>query len=135
MERNSSLSAPAETAQDSAPVWNRSRKVSRFGNRFMHEPAPIYSRRLLFVHEKCGDFAGAEANIQLAGAELRARGYATSLLYEQKTGRNEQQWQQLFQPCLSLPLRGKCGAVQDAIRSFAPDLIYLHKLADIEVLE
>src|SRR5262249_4304154 len=57
------------------------------------------------------------------------------LIYEQGTGRNEQNWRQMFQPCFQVRSKGKLDAVKNVVRQFRPDLIYLHKLADLEVLE
>ena len=135
MEPNLSLNAQAGPGQDRVPVLKSGRRSGRPGNRSSNESGQLYAGRLLFVHENCGDFAGAETNIYLAATELRSRGYAVGLLFEQGTGRNQKQWRDLFEPCIQLPGSGKTDKALREIGQFSPGLIYLHKFADLEVLE
>ena len=134
MEPNRTLNAHAGAGHDRAPVLEPGQRAEPPGDRTGNQSGRPDRGRWLFVHENCGDFGGAETNIFLAATELRSRGYSLGLLYEQGTGRNQAQWRQLFSPCH--PLRG--GSPQEALshlRQFRPEMIYLHKLADLEVLE
>src|SRR5579864_5571629 len=91
--------------------------------------------KLLFVHQKLGEFGGAEANIRLSAAELRSRGYKLGLLYREGTGRNESQWREIFTDCFALPGSDEAGFVRSVVQRFAPSLIYLHHVSDLEVLQ
>jgi len=80
--------------------------------------------KLLFVHERIGAWAGAEANLfEVAGA-LRDRGHELALLHGAPTGRGEEQWRALF------PVRYAADegseAAQAALRGFQPDVVFLH---------
>ena len=93
------------------------------------------SRRLLFVHDRCGEFGGAELNIRMTAEELRRRGHAVGLVYTQGTGRNEASWSQVFEQSFRLDRSDPQGGVRHALHRFEPDLIYLHHLRDLEVFE
>src|ERR1043166_844006 len=84
--------------------------------------------RLLFVHERFGNFAGAEVNAWLTAAELKQRGHAIGLVHGSPTGKSEAAWRDVFGDRFPL------DAVRDAVSAFDPDAIYLHKLADLDVL-
>jgi glycosyltransferase involved in cell wall biosynthesis len=78
---------------------------------------------LLFVHERLGSFGGAEANLFATAAELRRRGHRLGLLTQQRTGRNEGRWEELFGDNIWLE-----ATPIDAInRSFGSELAYVHK--------
>jgi glycosyltransferase involved in cell wall biosynthesis len=90
--------------------------------------------KILFVHERLGAFGGAEANIFLAATELESRGHTLGFLHGPGTGKNESAWEKLF------PSRFSFGAAPTesttaAIRQFNPDIIYAHKISEIDVLE
>ena len=89
--------------------------------------------KLLFVHERFGAFAGAEVNALLTAAELKKRGHAVALIHGEPTGKGESAWRETFSPCF--PLAGQAAAVTDAIEQFQPDAIYVHKMADLDVIE
>jgi glycosyltransferase involved in cell wall biosynthesis len=91
--------------------------------------------RLLFVHEKFGAFGGAEANVLLTAAELARRGHAVGILHGANTGRDERAWGETFRDRFPLAAATARAAVENAIRHFRPDAIFLHKLGDLEVLE
>lgn len=91
--------------------------------------------KLLFVHQHLGAFGGAEANIQIAAKELRARGHTVSLLYSRPTGRSEEEWRRTFHECFCLPTQGNVEMVEAVLERFEPDLVYLHNLSDLEVVE
>src|SRR5690242_11760632 len=91
--------------------------------------------KLLFVHQHLGEFGGAEANIQLAAKELQKRGHMTALLYSRSTGRNEKEWHRTFYHSFCLPSQGNVEMVEAVLERFEPDLVYLHNLSDLKVVE
>jgi glycosyltransferase involved in cell wall biosynthesis len=135
MEPNGSVSAHARVGQSEAPSLKAESRAGRVGGEPRVGSNEFVPWRLLFVHAYCGEFGGAEASVHLAAAGLLNRGHRVGLVYERGTGRNEQDWRQMFQPCFEVPGKDKLDAVNDVVRQFRPDLIYLHKLADLEVLE
>ncbi|HEX4342765.1 MAG TPA: glycosyltransferase family 4 protein [Verrucomicrobiae bacterium] len=90
--------------------------------------------RILFVHERFGAFGGAEVNALLTAAGLKRRGHEISILHGEPTSKAEAEWRETFSPCF--PLRGQSpqASVQAAIAAFQPDVIYVHKIADLEIL-
>ncbi len=90
---------------------------------------------LLYVHERFGALAGAEANAQITAAELGRRGHALGILHGPGTGKNEAAWQATF------PFRAPLGpgdnavVVRRALAEFRPDAVYVHKLADLSVIQ
>ncbi|MGH7967928.1 MAG: glycosyltransferase family 4 protein, partial [Limisphaerales bacterium] len=91
--------------------------------------------KLLFVHQTLGQFGGAEINIHLAAEELGRRGCAIDLLYREKTGRGEPAWAGVFGSCLRLPNARRAEFIRGIVREGKHELIYLHNLADLEVIE
>ena len=91
--------------------------------------------RLLFVHQKLGEFGGAEANIRLSAKELCDRGYQLGLLHLESTGRNEEHWRKLFPQCFSPPQTGGSDFVHSLLKKFSPQVIYLHNVPNLEILE
>lgn len=90
---------------------------------------------LLFVHERFGALAGAEANIRQTAAELKRRGHTVGLLHGPATGKAEAEWRLAFAARFALPANDGQFTVQAACQHFKPDLIYVHKLANLPVLE
>src|SRR5437016_12554390 len=90
--------------------------------------------KLLFVHERFGALAGAEANILATARELRQRGHTVGVLHGPGTGKGEQLWRETFTHAFPLPPTDKAIGVLDVIDQFQPDLAYIHKMADLEVL-
>lgn len=91
--------------------------------------------KLLFVHEKSGAFAGAESNILAAATELKNRGHVVGLLHGTVTGKGQAEWHETFQNRFSLEANGGAAIVPRVLDMFGPDAIYLHKMADLKVLE
>lgn len=91
--------------------------------------------RILYVHERFGDWGGAEASVQITAAEMVARGHAVGILHETVTGKNETAWNQVF-PC-RFPLTPGHGAecTSQALKAFQPDLVYVNKMANVDVIE
>ena len=91
--------------------------------------------KLLFVHQMLGEFGGAEANIRLSATELSNRGHQVGLLYLQSTGHNEAQWRELFPHNFQAPPNNKSAFVKAVLQQFKPEVIYLHNLSELEILE
>lgn len=91
--------------------------------------------RLLFVHERFGALGGAEANVFLTASELKRRGHALAILHGASTGRDEGPWREIFAERFALPPQGALPAVRAALGDFRPDLVFMHKMADLGVVE
>jgi len=105
------------------------------GLKLIDENGPDPYMKLLFVHQHFGAWGGAETNIQTTARELKRRGHALSLLYAEPTGRNEEAWHDLFPQTFVLPAKERVAAVARVLEKLRPDLIYLHSIADLNVLE
>ena len=90
--------------------------------------------RLLFVHERFGALGGAEANVLLTAAELKRRGHAVGLLHGSNTGRDEAGWSDTFTDRYPLASARHAAVVRLALADFRPDVIFLHKLGELDVL-
>ena len=91
--------------------------------------------RLLFVHERFGAMAGAEVNAFLTATELKTRGHTLGIIHGEGTGKNEAGWHESFSSCFPLANQAGSDAVRRAIEQFRPDVIYVHKMADLDVIE
>lgn len=91
--------------------------------------------KLLFVHNRFGAMAGAETNAHITATELKLRGHTIGIIHGPPTGRTEAAWQQTFSHRFSLSRQGNAMRVKAALEIFQPDLIYVHKMADLEVIE
>jgi len=90
--------------------------------------------KLLYVHERFGALAGAEANAHITATELGLRGHTMGILHGPRTGKNEAGWETTFPHRYELPADGGAAAVAAALREFSPDAIYVHKMADLKVI-
>lgn len=88
---------------------------------------------VLFVHEKFGAFAGAESNVLATAAGLKQRGHAVGILYGAPTSKGEAAWSETFRS--RFPLRENGDGVPEALDSFEPHMVYVHKLADLGALK
>jgi Glycosyltransferase Family 4 len=91
--------------------------------------------KLLFVHQSLGALGGAEANIQITANELRGRGHTVALLHGPGTGRDEQAFRETFSETFCLSGADKIETATAVVDEFGPDVIYLHNLADLGVIE
>src|SRR5262245_7643182 len=91
--------------------------------------------KLLFVHQNLGALGGAEASIHLTARELQRRGHESALLHGTVTGQNEDEWRKTFPFTFELPRKNKANAVTSILAEFRPDAVYVHNMADLEVLE
>jgi glycosyltransferase involved in cell wall biosynthesis len=91
--------------------------------------------KLLFVHERFGALAGAEANVLVTAAELKRRGHRVGIAHGRGTGRGESVWNEVFPNRFALPDSQSSEATHEALRAFEPDAVYVHKIADLRVIE
>jgi glycosyltransferase involved in cell wall biosynthesis len=91
--------------------------------------------KLLFVNDNLGEFGGAEAYVELVGRELRKRGHAISLLYQQNTGRNDDAWLRFLEHCFCLPAAPNSEWIEAVLDRVQPDLIFLHNFSHLTALE
>jgi hypothetical protein len=52
--------------------------------------------KILYVHERFGALAGAEANVSIVASALAKRGLSVAILHGQGTGKNEDAWRSIF---------------------------------------
>jgi glycosyltransferase involved in cell wall biosynthesis len=90
--------------------------------------------KILFVHERFGAFGGAEANVLVTGRELKRRGHEVALLHGAPTGQAEALWTETFSICHPID-KDAVGATQEALWQFEPDVVFVHKLPNLPVLE
>ncbi len=90
--------------------------------------------RVLFVHERYGAMAGAEANLFLTAEAFKKRGHTVGIVHGKPTGKAEKRWSATFAE--KFDLNGNAAAsTQNALSKFNPDIVYVHKMADLEVIE
>ncbi|MBB5032207.1 glycosyltransferase family 4 protein [Prosthecobacter vanneervenii] len=90
--------------------------------------------KILYVHERFGALAGAEANAFITAQELGARGHYIGILHGPGTGKNEDGWKQAFRE--RYPITEDAAAqTYAALQSFRPDAVYVHKMANLEVIQ
>jgi glycosyltransferase involved in cell wall biosynthesis len=90
--------------------------------------------RILYVHERFGSLAGAEANAYITAEQLGLRGHRIGILHGAGTGKNEDGWRRVFTQ--QFALEGDTAlCTQEAIARFKPDVVYVHKMADLTVIE
>ena len=58
--------------------------------------------KLLYVHERFGALAGAEANAFITAQEIGKRGHEIGILHGPGTGKNEEGWNAVFSSRFSL---------------------------------
>lgn len=88
--------------------------------------------RILFVHDRCGEQGGAEANVRLSAEGLARRGIDVALLHGDETGVGVERFRAAFAARFSWS-NGIDVAVRDAL-AWRPDVVYAHKVAALEVL-
>ena len=93
--------------------------------------------KILFVHESFGAFGGAETNVLATATELKERGHTVGILHGPHTGKGEAAWLNTFQHRFPFGREnGSATGLAVTVRErFQPDVIYVHKLSDLEVLE
>jgi glycosyltransferase involved in cell wall biosynthesis len=91
--------------------------------------------RILYVHERFGALAGAEANAFITASELGRRGHVLGLLHGPSTGKNEAGWEATFPHRFPVESTDTAAAAARALTEFRPDVVYVHKMADLAVIE
>ncbi len=91
--------------------------------------------RTLFVHERIGSFGGAEANVWLTANEMKRRGQMVGLLHGPHSGRGDDAWRETFSSCYGWGQQAERSRVLEAIDDFQPDIAYVHKTTDLELLQ
>jgi len=91
--------------------------------------------KLLYVHERFGALAGAEANAHITATELGKRGHTLGILHGPATGKNEPAWNTTFPHRYALPPQCTAAATRTALEHFQPDVVYVHKMADLAVID
>ena len=91
--------------------------------------------KILYVHERFGALAGAEANAFLTAQELGALGHDIGILHGPSTGKNEQGWEAVFGSRFALESGDSAKVTRQALADFKPDAVYVHKMADLNVIE
>lgn len=90
--------------------------------------------RILYVHERFGNLAGAEANALITATELGRRGHKMGVLHGPSTGKGETAWNETF-PWRKALGENSADDTRRAILGFQPDAVYVHKMADLGVIE
>ena len=90
--------------------------------------------RILYVHERFGALAGAEANAHITASELGKLGHSIGILHGPSTGRNESGWQATFPHRFALAEGQPEEVTSRALSDFRPDVVYVHKMADLRVI-
>jgi len=91
--------------------------------------------RILYVHERFGALARAEANAFITASELGRRGHVLGLLHGPSTGKNEAGWEATFPHRFPVESTDTAAAAARALTEFRPDVVYVHKMADLAVIE
>lgn len=91
--------------------------------------------KLLYVHERFGALAGAEANAHITATELGRRGHTLGILHGPSTEKSIPAWEATFPHRFPLASRDNARLTEAALRAFQPDVVYVHKMADLEVIE
>ena len=91
--------------------------------------------KLLYVHERFGALAGAEANAHITATELGKRGHDIGILHGPPTGKNETAWHDTFPFRAALGVGDNSAIVKKTLADFSPDAIYVHKMADLSVIQ
>ena len=90
--------------------------------------------KLLYVHERFGALAGAEANAHITATELGRRGHHLGIIHGPASDRNLPAWEATFPARFPLGSADNGAVVRAALRAFAPDAVYVHKMADLTVI-
>ena len=91
--------------------------------------------KVLYVHERFGALAGAEANVYITATELKRRGHEIGILHGETTNKGESDWRETFQQRFALYAKDNRTKVRTALATFQPDVVYVHKMAQLDVIE
>jgi len=96
--------------------------------------------KILFVHDTFGALAGAEQNIIVSGQALQERGNELSFLYSHNTHKDEDKFLSVFKNNFQIDFltqypSDKIYKITQFINIINPDIIYVHKIKDLSILE
>ena len=91
--------------------------------------------KLLYVHERFGALAGAEANAHITATELGRLGHTVGILHGPSTGKNETAWHTTFPARFALGGGDNSAVVRQALAEFQPEAVYVHKMAALSVIQ
>lgn len=91
--------------------------------------------KILYVHERFGALAGAEANAHITATELGLMGHELGILHGPGTGKNEAAWVATFPNRFALQGKSSAEVVKTALQTFQPEVVYVHKMADLAVIQ
>src|SRR5262249_13710211 len=74
------------------------------------------------------------ANVLLTATELKRRGHTVGLLHGTNPGRPDSAWEEAFDNRYPVVSALPTAILRFAVGDFHPDVIFLHNLADMEVL-
>src|SRR4051794_34349563 len=78
--------------------------------------------KLLYVHDRFGSLAGAEANALITATEFKARGHTLGILHGTTTKKGESAWTETF-PWRFPLCEANRNAVEEALSHFQPDVV------------
>ncbi len=90
--------------------------------------------KILYVHERYGSLAGAEANALITATEIGRLGHTMAILHGPSTGKGEAAWNETFEDRFALG-EDSLQSTKKALSAFKPDAVYVHKMADLRVIE
>ncbi len=91
--------------------------------------------KILYVHERFGSLGGAEANVAIVAQELGRRGHDIGILHGPGTGKSEDDWRAVLPSRFPLENQDARDATLKALNAFRPDVVYVHKMGDLSVIE
>ena len=92
--------------------------------------------KILYIHESMGSLGGAESNVLLTARMLSSRGHDIGLVYFQSTGNGGEVWSQVFNGQLHDARQAEGFDVTvKYIQEFSPEVVYVHKCQDAELLQ
>jgi len=90
--------------------------------------------RLLYVHERIGAQGGAEVNILLTARELVRRGHCVALAHGGDESADAE-WRSAFTERMPMGNPARVDALDQALTQFQPDVVFLNKFSDPDVLQ
>lgn len=86
--------------------------------------------KILFIHDRLGAQAGAEANLFQTAIALKGLGHELAIAHGSETGKEESNWRDVFAECFKLRPGSSVRDYGEALATFAPDMVYLHNSPD-----
>jgi glycosyltransferase involved in cell wall biosynthesis len=90
--------------------------------------------KILFVHERFGSLAGAEANLFITATELKKRGHVVAIAHGPSTGKGDANWKEILEIRYPLSETDPALSTEHALVDYLPDVVYVHKIADLRII-